>query len=103
MMIIMEDHGLSIVNLTFNMLLLLLGKKKTLLKLLCYYYILGQNEWTYFPGMTDDHGIIIHSDKIAVDTNSVSAPQQNIFSTFIPSILLGHIFASSDQIILKKV
>lgn len=53
--------------------------------------------------MTDDHGIIIHSDKIAVDTNSVSAPQQNIFSTFIPSILLGHIFASSDQIILKKV
>lgn len=28
MMIIMEDHGLSIVNLTFNMLLLLLEKKK---------------------------------------------------------------------------
>lgn len=68
-------------------------------KLLYYYYILGQNEWTVFLEWQIISQIIIHSDKIAADTNSVSAPQQNMFSTFIPSILFGHISASSDQII----
>lgn len=68
-------------------------------KLLYYYYILGQNEWTVFLEWQMISQIIIHSDKIAADTNSVSAPQQNMFSTFIPSILFGHISASSDQII----
>lgn len=47
MMIIMEGHGLSTVNLAFNMLLLL-WKKKMLLKLLCYYYIVGQKRMNLF-------------------------------------------------------
>lgn len=94
----MEGYMHATVFLAFNMLLLVL--KKMLWKLLYDYYILGQNKWTIFPEwQMITQTIIIYSDKIAADTNSVSSPQQNIFSTFIPSILFGHISASSDLII----
>jgi hypothetical protein len=66
------------------------------LKLLCYYFILGQNEYALISTWkTEDHQITI----LLVKTATPLVLLSEWFFNFYSSIPFGHISASSDQII----